>query len=87
MSSHFQPSVSGEYSTEEFSHPTALNYCKEPSLFSTVIGVASLQIQTRFLMPLSAHSKSPVRDFRPVSLLRFHMNQYYKSPAVSPKGF
>ncbi len=64
---------------------TALNYCQQPSLFSTVMGVASLQIQTGFLVPLSAHSKSPVRDFRLVSLLRFHMNQYYKSPAVSPK--
>ncbi len=49
MSSHFQPNVSDEYSTEEFSHPTALNYCQRPSLFSTVMRVASLQIQTRFL--------------------------------------
>ena len=87
MSSHFQPNVSDGYSTEELSHQTALNYCQQPSLFSTVMEVASLQIQTRFLVPLSAHSKSPVRDFRPVSLLRFHMSQYYKSPAVSRKGF
>jgi len=75
LSSHFQPNVSGEYSTEEFSHPTALNCCQQPSLFSTVMGVASLQIQTRFLVPLSSQFKSPVRDFRPVSLLRFHMIQ------------
>jgi hypothetical protein len=75
MSSHFQPNVSGEYSTEEFSHPTALNYCQRPSLFSTVMGVASLQIQTRLLVPLSSQSKSPVRNFCPVSLLRFHMIQ------------
>jgi hypothetical protein len=27
MLSHFQHNVSDEYSTEEFSHPTALNYC------------------------------------------------------------
>jgi hypothetical protein len=85
MSSHFQPNVSGEYSNEEFSHPTALNYCQRPHLFSTEMEVASLQIQTRFLVPLSSHSKSPVRDFRPVSPFRFHMTQYYKSPAVSPK--
>ena len=78
MSSHFQPNVSGEYSNEEFSHPTALNYCQRPPLFSTEMEIASLQIQTRFLVPLSAHFKSPVRDFRPVSLLRFHMTQYYK---------
>ena len=75
MSSHFQPNVSDEYSTEEFSHPTALNYCQQPSLFSTVMGVASFQIQTRFLVPLSSQSKSPVRNFCPVSLLRFHMIQ------------
>jgi hypothetical protein len=75
MSSHFQPNVSGEYSTEEFSHSTALNYCQRPSLFSTVMGVASLQIQERFLVPLSSQSKSPVRDFFPASLLRFHMIQ------------
>jgi hypothetical protein len=80
MSSHFQPNVSGKYSTEEFSHPTSLNYCQQPYLFSTVMGVASLQIQTRFLVPLSAHSKLPVLDFHPVSLLRFHMTQYYKFP-------
>ena len=49
MSSHFQPNVSHEYSTEEFSHPTALNYCQRPSLFSTVMKVASIQIQTRVL--------------------------------------
>ncbi len=49
MSSHFQPNVSDEYSTEEFSHPTALNYCQRPSLFSTVMGVASLQTRTRLL--------------------------------------
>jgi hypothetical protein len=47
--SHFQPNVSDEYSTEEFSHPTALNYCQQPSMFSTVMGVASLQIQARVL--------------------------------------
>jgi hypothetical protein len=49
MSSHFKPNVSDEYSTEEFSCPTALNYCQQPSLFSTVMKVASIQIQTRFL--------------------------------------
>jgi hypothetical protein len=75
MSSHFQPNVSDEYSTEEFSHPTALNYCQQPSLFSTVMGVATFQIQTRFLVPLSSQSKSPARNFCPVSLLRFHMIQ------------
>ncbi len=75
MSSHFQPNVSDEYSTEEFSHPTALNYCQRPSLFSTVMGVAYLQIQTRFLVPLSSQSKSPVCNFCLVSLLRFHMIQ------------
>ena len=90
LSSHFQPNVSDEYSTEEFSHPTTLNYCQRPSLFSTVMVVASFQIQTRFLVSLTSQSKSPASDFRPVSLLIFHMTQYYKSPAsdfVSPKGF
>ncbi len=75
MSSHFQPNVSDGYSTEEFSHPTALNYCQQPYLFSTVMVVASLQIQTRFLVPLSSQFKSPARNFCPVSLLRFHMIQ------------
>ena len=75
MSSHFQPNVSDGYSTEEFSHPTALNYCQRPSIFSTVMVVASLQIQTRFLVPLSSQSKSPACKFCPVSLLRFHMIQ------------
>ncbi len=49
MSSHFQPNVSVRYSPEEFSHPTGLNYCQQPTLFSTVMEVASIQIQTRYL--------------------------------------
>ena len=49
LSSHFQPNVSDEYSTEEFSHPTALNYCQGPSLFSTMMEVSSTQIQARYL--------------------------------------
>ena len=49
MPSHFQPNVSDEYLIEEFSYPTALNYCQQPSLFSAVMEVASLQIQIRFL--------------------------------------
>ena len=73
MSSHFQPNVSDGYSTEEFNQPIALNYCQRPSFFSTVMVVASLQIQTRFLVPLFSQSKSPAHNFCLVSLLRFHM--------------
>ena len=73
MSSHFQPNVSDEYSIEEFSYPTALNYCQRLSLFSTMVEVASLQIQTRLLgaIVFSVQIASP--HFRAVSLLRFHM--------------
>ena len=75
MSSHFQPNVSDEYSTEEFSHQTALNYCQQPSLFSTVMGVASLQIQTRFLSTIVVSVQIASQRFRTVFPLRFHMTQ------------
>ena len=82
--SHFQPNVSDEYSTEEFSHPTALNYCQQPSMFSTVMGVASLQIQARVLSTivfsggvlLQFSTKIASPRFLAVSLLRFHMTWY-----------
>ena len=82
--SHFQPNVSDEYSTEEFSHPTALNYCQQPSMFSTVMGVASLQIQARVLSTivfsgsilLQFSAKIASQRFLAVSLLRFHMTWY-----------
>jgi hypothetical protein len=82
--SHFQPNVSDEYSTEEFSHPTALNYCQQPSMFSTVMGVASFQIQARVLSTivfsgsvlLQFSTKIASPRFLAVSLLRFHMTWY-----------
>ena len=65
MSSHFQPNVSDGYSTEEFSHPTALNYYQQPSLFSTVMDVASLQIQTRFLSTIVFSVQIASQQFLP----------------------
>ena len=87
MPSHFQPNVSDEYSIEEFSYPTALNYCQQPSLFSKVMEVASLQIQTRFLSTIvfSVQIASP-RFLRgiPFEISR-DSNLMYR--AYSPKGF
>jgi hypothetical protein len=65
LSSQFQPNVSDEYSTEEFSHPTALNYCQRPSLFSTVMGVASFQIQTRLLSTIVFSIQIASQQFSP----------------------
>jgi hypothetical protein len=65
LSSHFQPNVSDEYSTEEFSHPSTLNYFQGPSLFSSVMEVASIQIQSRYFNAIVFSVQIASQQFSP----------------------